>query len=412
MRIKFWGTRGSIPTPEPDFMRYGGDTPCVEIRSDDTLLILDAGTGIRKLGAELMRDSDFSGKGYIFLSHSHWDHIQGFPFFNPAFVSGNEFYIYGALKADKRLTEALKGQMSSIYFPVNMVDLPSSLHFNEIIEQDVMIGDLIIRSRALNHPGGCLGYRISNGKHSIAYCTDTEPLGNGEIDKKVIELASNADLFICDAQFTPEEYKQGRKGWGHSTWYDCVKLAKAAGVSECILFHHDPYHNDEFIDGLVYEAKSHFPRVSAAQRNMEIDFTPSYTYSRSEIKSKTETQSRPKTTNLSVIETKTRANNCIVHLPRDLSIFNSSSFQNKVLELLEHCDCPRVILNLSDLSYIDSSGVGSLVSIKEDCSRRGIVLDLCSVSKRILEVLKITRINMIMAIYQSEEEAICSKTSV
>ena len=120
MRVKFWGTRGSIPTPEPSCMKYGGDTPCVEIRSGDTLIILDAGTGIRKLGASLIKDSSFNGKGYIFLTHSHWDHIQGFPFFRPAFVPGNEFFIHGAFKADKRLQDALRGQMGSIYFPITM----------------------------------------------------------------------------------------------------------------------------------------------------------------------------------------------------------------------------------------------------------------------------------------------------
>ncbi len=410
MRVKFWGTRGSIPTPEPSCIKYGGDTPCVEIRSGDTLLILDAGTGIRKLGASLIKDTSFNGKGYIFLTHSHWDHIQGFPFFRPAFVPGNEFFIHGAFKADKRLQDALRGQMGSIYFPITMSDMPSSFHFVELLEQDVMAGNLMVRARALNHPGGCFGYRITDGKHTVAYCTDTEPYPD-KVDEKVLELARGADVFIYDAQFTPEEYVKSHRGWGHSTWQEGIKIAHEANVRKYVLFHHDPYHDDRFIDNIVKEAKVFFPNTVAASRDMEIDLgTATVEDSTSlfrELSSSSITPSSlPSATDDLRLHMRMQGNTILIQAPRDLSIFNSDSFHKQVSAKLDPAKFRRAILNMSELNFIDSSGIGSLASLNDFCRKNGISMALCCVSNQILEVLKVTRINMIMDVYRTEENAL------
>ena len=391
-------------------MKYGGDTPCVEIRSGDTLIILDAGTGIRKLGASLLKDSSFNGKGYIFLTHSHWDHIQGFPFFRPAFVPGNEFFIHGAFKADKRLQDALRGQMGSIYFPITMSDMPSSFHFVELLEQDVMAGNLMVRARALNHPGGCFGYRITDGKHTVTYCTDTEPYPD-KTDEKVLELAKGADVFIYDAQFTPEEYVKSHRGWGHSTWQEGIKIAHEANVRRYVLFHHDPYHDDRVIDNIVKEAKVFFPNTVAASRDMEIDLgTATVDDSTSlfrELSSSSITPSSlPSASDEMRLQIRNQGNTVIIHAPRDLSIFNSDSFHQQVSARLDPTKIRRALLNMSELNFIDSSGIGSLASLNDFCRKNGITMALCCVSNQILEVLRVTRINMIMDVYRTEENAL------
>ncbi len=410
MKIKFWGTRGSIPTPEPNCVKFGGDTSCVEIRSGDTLLILDAGTGIRKLGVSLMNDPTFNGKGYIFLSHSHWDHIQGFPFFRPAFVSGNEFIIHGAFKADKRLQDALRGQMGSIYFPIKMSDMPSSFHFVELLEQDIMAGNLMVRSRALNHPGGCFGYRITDGKHTVAYCTDTEPYPDN-MNEKILELVRDADVFIYDAQFTPEEYASDRKGWGHSTWQEGIKIAHEANVKKYVLFHHDPYHDDRSIENIVKEARVFFPNTVAASRELEIDLGTAVVENSTTIFNELSTTSIP-TSKLQPsskdmnFQTRTVGTTIILSAPRDLSIFNSSSFHKEVIKRIDPKTTSRMILNMSGLVFIDSSGIGSLASLNDFCRKNGITMALTCVSSQILEVLKVTRINMIMDVFRTEEHAL------
>ena len=407
MKVKFWGTRGSIPSPEPDFMKYGGDTSCVSLHSSDTIIILDAGTGIRKLGASLIKDPDFNGKAYIFLSHSHWDHIQGFPFFQPAFIPGNEFYIHGAFKADQRLQGALKGQMGSIYFPVSMNDLPSSLKFIELIEEDIIAGNFSVRSRALNHPGGCFGYRVSDGTTTVAYCTDTEPVENG-VNEKVIELAKGADLLIYDAQFTPEEYGTNRKGWGHSTWQDAIKAAHEANVKKLVLFHHDPYHCDNIIDQIVKEARVFFPETIGASRGLELDLGD-FSLKDSQLMIQDVVQSTaPRSTAPKGFEILNDRSNetVIVRSPRDLSIFNSAEFSKKVQGAINNATVKKLILNLSSMSFIDSSGLGSMASINETCRKNGIEMILCSVSSQIHQVLTITRIDRIIKITKTEQEAI------
>lgn len=301
MKVKFWGVRGSIPTPGPQTVEVGGNTSCVEVRTDDNqLLIFDAGTGIRLLGLSLMEEGfDKGGRvGHIFFSHTHWDHIQGFPFFAPAFVKGkahfltlkssgdegepeqsNTFNLYGAKRVFEKLENTLRGQMEYQYFPVSLDQMGAKINFHEIQDSPIKIGENRIIPGRLNHPNGALGYRIENAKGDkvVVYATDTEHYYGGDLDLHVLALAKNADIFIYDSQYTPEEYlgdpankKRSKIGWGHSTWREGVLLSKAAGVKQYILFHHDPSHSDKFLYEMEKQVQLHFPNSRIAYEGLEI----------------------------------------------------------------------------------------------------------------------------------------------
>jgi phosphoribosyl 1,2-cyclic phosphodiesterase len=262
MQIKFWGVRGSIPTPSAaDFVtsRYGGNTTCVSVSIPGQLVILDAGSGLRNLGLRL---ADEPVKATFFFSHAHWDHIQGFPFFVPAFSAGNSFVLYGpralgssGAESGSTIELALRGQQRDLNFPVNLGAMPAELSFRDLADGEAvtLLGDeskLVITPRALNHPGACFGYRIEehreDGVKVFAYATDTEP--RQPDDPALQALARQADAFYFDAQYTEEEYAgadgQPRAGWGHSTWLQGVNEARLAGVAHLLLGHHDPLHDD------------------------------------------------------------------------------------------------------------------------------------------------------------------------
>jgi phosphoribosyl 1,2-cyclic phosphodiesterase len=269
--VRFWGVRGSIPVPGPSTVEFGGNTTCIEVRAGSELLIFDAGSGIRSLGLELLKEMPLVVR--MFFSHFHWDHIQGFPFFLPAFVKGNRYDLFGATKLSSTLAEALSGQMNYPNFPVSLADMAAQMQFHDLREGEaVACGDAVITNAQLNHPGGCFGYRVDYGGHSVVIATDTEHYSC--LDPKLLKLAERADVLVYDAMYTPEEYqgKSGpaRTGWGHSTWEEGVKMARAAGVKKLVLFHHDPDHDDKMIRSIETDARQVFPDTVAAKEGMVI----------------------------------------------------------------------------------------------------------------------------------------------
>ncbi len=271
MRVKFWGVRGSTPTPQQENLRYGGNTPCLEFRSaGGSLLIVDCGTGLRMLGKELVRE--FSGRpirAHLLLTHFHWDHIQGLPFFTPLYQPENEFHFHSFTLLGPSLEEALQGQMANPYFPVDMSAMLSRRTFTEIREGRIVLDDFALSSRLVNHPQGCLSFRIENNGKSLLYATDNEP-GEPASDRAIRELARGVDVLIYDSQYTMDELRNEKKGWGHSTWDEGVSVCQDAAAKEMILFHHDPDRNDEAVDELQALARCRFPSCRAAYEGMEI----------------------------------------------------------------------------------------------------------------------------------------------
>ena len=255
--VRFWGTRGSIATPGPATVKYGGNTACTEVRCGQQLLILDAGTGIRSLGVSLMEE--FANRpicGHIFVGHTHWDHIQGFPFFEPAFVPGNEFTIYSLRGAEKPLEKIFRGQMDGDYFPVRLSEMQAHLKFSEL-ESDVDLGGVRVSYVFLNHPGVAVGFRVRYEGRSLTYISDHETYGRlnpagrnpDPMDLEVANFAAHSDLLICEAQYSEAEYEK-KKGWGHSTFLDALERAAQARAKSMAIFHHDPSHDDVFLDGV------------------------------------------------------------------------------------------------------------------------------------------------------------------
>jgi phosphoribosyl 1,2-cyclic phosphodiesterase len=269
MRLKFWGVRGSIPTPAASHLEHGGNTPCVELRSaDGTVCLFDAGSGLRGAGQALVQEfGDRLPTANVFLSHYHWDHIQGIPFFAPMYGRKHNvaFRAAGALGKVRSL---LWGQMSTPYFPVNLGDLVAQHSFEEL-DGPLKVGSVIIHPFALNHPQGSFGYRVEADNKVFVYACDHEH-GNQAVDTRLREFAQGADLLICDAQYTPEEY-QSRRGWGHGTWKDSTAVARDAGARQLVLFHHDPDHDDECLRRIAVEAGREFENTIAGREGCVVE---------------------------------------------------------------------------------------------------------------------------------------------
>src|SRR5579859_6837659 len=280
MHITFWGVRGSIPTPGPSTVHFGGNTSCVELRAGKAILIFDGGTGLRLLGKKLLREMPITA--HMFFSHVHWDHIQGFPFFEPAFVAGNEFHLYGGNNVSRTLEETLAGQMDHPNFPVHLTVMGAKMNFRDLREAETVEvadgegGVVRVKNASGNHPQGVYAFRVEHSGKVFVYATDTEHY-EGRIDDKLLALARDADLFVYDSQYTPEEYAGtggiggSKKGWGHSTFVEGVRLAEKAGVRKLVLFHHDPTQNDAAVREKERRAKALFPDVIAAHEGLSLE---------------------------------------------------------------------------------------------------------------------------------------------
>lgn len=272
MRVRFWGTRGSIATPGRDTNHFGGNTSCVELTTaTGDLLILDCGTGARRLGAELMARHKQAIHSNILLGHTHWDHIQGFPFFTPAFVKGNSAAIYAPEGSSRSLHDVLAGQMEFTYFPIALNQLPAAISYHDLTEGIHAIGGSRVATQFLNHPAMTVGYRVEADGVVVVYLVDHEPFSDqlwragaepGRIesilhegDRRHAKFMADADLVIHDAQYTPEEYAT-KKTWGHSAYDYVVQVASAARVRRLALTHHDPAHNDRFVADMEHAARA------------------------------------------------------------------------------------------------------------------------------------------------------------
>lgn len=253
--VTFWGVRGSIACPEPEMLRYGGNTSCLEVRCGDHLLIFDAGTGLRPLGRKLAEAGGVDAD--LFLSHTHFDHVSGLPFFGPAFVPQNRFRFWaGHLEAQGlELCDVLCEMMMPPLFPVPIEIFKADIAYKDFVAGATLVPrpGVVLRTAPLNHPNGATGYRVEYGGRSICYVTDTEHNGHGP-DETILGLIHGADIVIYDSTYTDEEYPKF-KGWGHSTWEEGIRVCEAAGAKRLVIFHHDPSHDDTFMDGIAAAAE-------------------------------------------------------------------------------------------------------------------------------------------------------------
>jgi phosphoribosyl 1,2-cyclic phosphodiesterase len=274
-KLTFWGVRGSTPTVDPATWRFGGNTPCLDlVAPDGTQFILDCGTGLRMLGSRWTADdSERPAKSHIFVTHYHWDHIQGLPFFSPLYVEKNEFQFYSfrsKFLGRDSLRQVFEAQMAMPYFPVDISAMSARRKFREVSSGDTFqIGENKVTARWLNHPQGCMGFRIETPAGVMVYATDNEP-GDPALDKNLRELAAGADIFVNDAQFTPAQLAGTRKGWGHSSWKEGVNVAREVNAKTLVLFHHDPDSTDRVVDGILRQAREEFDSVFAASEGMVI----------------------------------------------------------------------------------------------------------------------------------------------
>ncbi len=273
MLVRFWGVRGSTPTPDADKLKVGGNTACVEVEINEKIrIILDLGTGLRHLGTKILSEikSGLRRQNILILSHTHWDHLQGFPFFAPIFQPHFDIPLFGPAKANRSLESMFAGQMEYDYWPVKFTQLPANIHVHELNEGETSLAPgLKITACRHIHPGVAFGYRIEYDGQSLVYMTDTEHFKN-QIDERVVELSKGADLLIHDAQYQDKEMNF-KLGWGHSSWQQAVNVAKTAEVKQLALFHHDPERTDEQAFEIEAKAKEMFNKSVLAREGLAID---------------------------------------------------------------------------------------------------------------------------------------------
>jgi phosphoribosyl 1,2-cyclic phosphodiesterase len=288
---KFWGTRGSIPTPASWTRVYGGNTSCVEVRFDDTLFICDAGSGIRELGKDIVARKPQPNELHLLVTHTHWDHIQGFPFFIPAYLKQMQIRIYGASENENHPHRLLSGQMNSEYFPVSFSELGAKIIPDNFVNSEKQIGGVTVKSFPLNHHGGCNGFVFEKDGRKIVYATDNEieaqpgetfpDLENNSLLRKIpealVNAAMDADLLIADAQYDDAEYAK-KKGWGHSSCFSVTDWAIRSNVKNLTIFHHDPEITDKNVDLKIQTCAQRAARlggrlaVFAAREGVELKF--------------------------------------------------------------------------------------------------------------------------------------------
>jgi phosphoribosyl 1,2-cyclic phosphodiesterase len=266
--VRFWGTRGSIPTPGHKTRRYGGNTSCVEVRIDGHLFVCDGGTGLRELGLDLAERAPDGVEAHLLFSHMHWDHIQGFPFFVPAYAAKNKFYVYEVTPGETRVQRLLHRQMQSEYFPVSFSDLGATIQPGHFDSGELTVGGIRVRCLEQPHPGRSFAFSFEARGKKVVYATDSEldltiqnadearrdPSRLRRLPEAIVRFAMDADLLIADGQYTDAEYPE-RVGWGHATASSVVDLAVQARVKQCAVFHHDPMHSDDVVDAKIQSCR-------------------------------------------------------------------------------------------------------------------------------------------------------------
>ena len=273
--MRFWGVRGSTPTDDPDKTDVGGNTSCVEVRANDgSYIIFDAGTGIRNLGHQIAKEHDSAYEINLFLSHTHWDHILGFPFFAPIHQSFATVNIYGPERAGLSLEKSILGLFQTPYFPFGPDDIQANITFTELNSSETTLGSgFTMASSPHPHPNGALSYRLALGNRTIVFVTDVEHTKDN-LSKGVIEISKDADFLIHDAHFTAEDLPEHRS-WGHSSWEECIEVAKQAGAQIVYLFHFSPDYSDETIAIMERTAQSEFANTFASRQGLTIEISPS-----------------------------------------------------------------------------------------------------------------------------------------